>query len=69
MTYTITSYKTGEIIGQSELTVDQSQHLESMLQMPEGIIRLGAVPHDYYDLDAEYQDTHEDTTVCFLGKI
>lgn len=28
--------------------------------------RLGAMPHDTYDLDAAYQDTHEDTLV-YLG--
>lgn len=29
--------------------------------------RLGAMPHDTYELDAEYQGTHEDTLV-YLGK-
>jgi len=28
--------------------------------------RIGAMPHDYYELDADYQDTHEDTLV-YLG--
>ena len=28
--------------------------------------RLGALPHDCYELDGDYQDTHEDTMV-YLG--
>lgn len=28
--------------------------------------RLGSLPHDWYDLDAEYQDTHEDKMV-YIG--
>ena len=28
--------------------------------------RLGSLPHDTYDLDAEYQDLHEDTQV-YIG--
>lgn len=28
--------------------------------------RLGSLPHDFYDLDQEHQDTHEDKMV-YLG--
>lgn len=41
----------------------QYKRYMTMAQQPEGLIRLGAMPHDMYDLDEEYQDTHEDTTV------
>ena len=36
---------------------------ERMAQQPENLIRLGAIPHGMYTLDAEYQDLPEDTTV------
>lgn len=61
--YTVTRYQDGQAIGTSELTAEQFAHYEAMAQQPEGVIRLGALPHDYYDLDAEYQDVSEDTTV------
>lgn len=62
-TYTVTRYSDGQAIGRSELTVEQFGHYQSMAQQPEGIIRLGALPHDYYDLDVDYQDESENTTV------
>lgn len=34
-----------------------------MIDRDTGTIRFGALPHDFYDLDPEYQHTHEDTTV------
>lgn len=61
--YQVKRYDTGKVIGEVELTPEQFRRYESLAQQPEGIIRLGAMPHDLYDLDAEYQDTHEDTTI------
>jgi hypothetical protein len=29
-------------------------------------VRLGSLPHDFYELDTEYQDLHEDTTVYMV---
>lgn len=65
MPYSLVRYNDGVTIGQGNLTPDQFARYEAMAQMPEGIIRLGALPHDFYDLDADYQDTHKDTTVFF----
>jgi len=56
-------YNDGKTIGEVELTAEQFERYESLAQQPEGIIRLGAMPHDLYDLAEEYQDTHEDTTI------
>ncbi len=61
--YSVKRYNDGKTIGTVELTAKQFARYESLAQQPEGIIRLGAMPHDLYELDAEYQDTHEDTTV------
>lgn len=61
--YTVRRYNDAEAIGNIDLTPEQFARYESMAQQPEGIIRLGAMPHDLYELDAEHQDTHEDTTI------
>lgn len=61
--YTVRRYNDGREIGTANLTADQFRHYEAMSQQPEGIIRLGALPHDYYDLAPEYQDTGENVTV------
>ena len=50
-------------VGEVELTDDQYRHYVKMADTPEGWIRLGALPHDYYELDAEYQGLGEDTRV------
>lgn len=62
-TYTVRRYSDAKAIGSANLTAEQFAHYEAMAQQPEGIIRLGAMPHSYYDLDANYQDTHEDTSI------
>lgn len=62
-TYTVYRYKDGEAIGTSSLTAEEWAHYEAMCQQPEGLINLGDLPHSYYDLDEEFQDTHQDTTV------
>lgn len=62
-TYKVTRYNDGEVIGKAVLTAEQFAHYEAMSQQPEGTIRLGALPHSYYDLKAEYQDTGENVTV------
>ena len=51
------------VIGESKLTGGQFLHYRSMATRPEGVIRLGAIPHEFYDLRDEFQDTHEDTLV------
>lgn len=62
--YQITRYNDGKAIGSVGLTAEQFARYESLAQQPEGIIiRLGAMPHDLYELDVEYQDTHEDALV------
>lgn len=62
-THDVVRYSDGQVIGLVNLTADQFGEYESQAQQPEGLIRLGALPHDFYELDDEYQDTHEDTTV------
>mgnify|MGYP001163306489 CR=1 FL=1 len=61
--YTVRRYDNSQAIGAVELTDEQFARYESLAQQPQGLIRLGAMPHDLYELDAEYQDTHEDTTI------
>lgn len=61
--YHVRRYDNADAIGDANLTAEQFAHYMAMAQQPEGLIRLGALPHDYYDLDADHQDTHEDTTV------
>ncbi len=61
--YTVRRYSDNKAIGSVDLTAEQFSLYESMSQQPQGLIRLGAMPHDLYELDAEYQDTHEDTTI------
>ena len=61
--YTVRRCNDNQAIGSANLTDEQYRHYEAMSQQPEGLIRLGALPHDYYDLDGEYQDAHEDTTI------
>jgi hypothetical protein len=61
--FALTRHKDGKIIGHSVLTTEQFAHYNAMAQQPEGLMRLGNMPHAYYDLLPEYQDTHEDTTV------
>ena len=62
-TYTLCRYHDAEPIGECELTAEQFADYLAMSDRDTGAIRLGALPHDFYDLAAEYQDTHEDTTV------
>lgn len=61
--YTVRRYDNNQAIGSVDLTAEQFARYESLAQQPEGLIRLGAMPHDLYELDADYQDTHEDTTI------
>ena len=64
--YTVRRYPDGQAIGSADLTTEQYEHYAAMAQQPEGIIRLGAMPHDLYDLDREWQGLHEDTMI-YLG--
>ncbi len=61
--YTVRRYNDGKAIGSVDLIPEQFSRYESLAQQPEGLIRLGAMPHDLYELDDQYQDTHEDTTI------
>ena len=61
--YTVRRYDDNSAIGSVGLTDEQFFRYESLAQQPQGIIRLGAMPHDLYDLDPEHQDTHEDTVI------
>lgn len=53
-------YNDGKKIGTTSHTESE---WKAMSQQPEGLIRLGALPHDSYDLMPEYQGLHEDTAV------
>lgn len=61
--YIVRRYIDNEAIGVANLTVEQFRHYEAMAQQPQGLIRLGAMPHDYYDLDAEFQGESEESTI------
>lgn len=62
-TYTLRRYSDGVAVGRCLLTEDQLAHYKSMAQQPEGVIRLGALPHSYYVLSDEYQSMNEDLGV------
>ena len=64
--YQVCRYNDALIIGEVELTDDEFARYMSLAQQPEGIVRLGACPHDLYELYAEYQDMHEDTTIYLV---
>lgn len=61
--YDLCNYDNGDVIGEANLTAEELAHYQAMAQMPEGLIRLGALPHAYYDLKEEYQGTSENQTV------
>lgn len=61
--YEIAVYSTGSVIGFADLTDDQFRQYQEASQQPEGIMRLGALPHDWYTLDPHHQGTHEDTSI------
>ena len=61
--YIVTRYTDGVQIGTAILSQEQYAHYNAMAQQPEGIMRLGSLPHDWYALDDQYQDQHEDTTI------
>lgn len=52
-----------KVIGTANLTNEQFRHYQEMAKSPEGWIRVGALPSDFYDLASEHQDTHDDTNV------
>lgn len=62
-THTLRRYDDATAIGRCVLTAEQHQHYIEMADSHTGAIRLGAMPHDYYDLDDDHQGTHEDTAV------
>ena len=59
-------YDDNTTIGTCDMTDEQYQQYVDMSDSDVGTIRLGALPHAWYDLDDEYQDTHEDTAV-YIG--
>lgn len=61
--YALTRYQDGVVLGYALLKAEEFRHYSDMAQQPQGLIRLGAIPHDWYNLKADYQDSHEDTTV------
>jgi hypothetical protein len=61
--YTVRTYHDAAYIGTATLTAEQFATYEDLAQQPEGIIRLGALPRDYYVLTPECQDTPEETVV------
>ncbi len=56
-TQTLKLYPSGEAIG--TIKYDSAHMPNGAL----GTVRLGSIPHDLYDLDEEYQGTHEDHLV------
>lgn len=61
--YSVVRYNDGEVIGSVELTAEQFARYERLSQQPEGLVRLGAMPHDLYNLDTDHQDESENTTI------
>lgn len=65
--YCVKRYEDNQTIGIATLTSEQWQRYLAMSQQPQGLIRLGALPHDWYSLDDEFQGTHEDTAVYLIA--
>lgn len=65
-TYFLFRYQDGQEIGTAVLTAEQFANCMAMAQQPEGIIRLGALPHEYYELSDDYRGLHEDITVFLV---
>ena len=61
--YTVRRYSDSQAIGSVDLTAEQFAKYESMSQQPQGLIALGDMPHDLYNLDDEYQDLSPSTTI------
>ena len=61
--YAVRRLSDAKAIGSATLTDEQFAHYVNMSDGAEGVIRLGALPHSYYDLDTDYQDTSADTSV------
>jgi hypothetical protein len=61
--YNVVRYSDGVVIGSVSLDSEQFARYDRLSQQPEGLVRLGAVPHDLYNLDADYQDESENTTI------
>lgn len=58
----VKNYKTGERIGEIELTESQFSDYLALAHQPQGTLRLGdPAAFPYYELDAEYQHLSSDT--------
>lgn len=64
-TSSLMRYSDGVRIGTVTMTESEYEEWEGALQQPQGLIRLGDLPHRLYDLDEEYQDASPDTTVYY----
>jgi hypothetical protein len=62
-TYDVRRYSDAEILGTAELTAEQFDHYMGMAQQPEGLLRLGSLPHAWYELHEDFQGEGEDTTI------
>lgn len=63
ITFHLRRYSDNVQIGNYTITHDQLMHWKAIALERESIIRLGALPHGYYDLYPEFQDTPEHTLV------
>lgn len=61
--YIVRRYSDNTAIGSVELTVEQFARYESISQQPQGLVNLRDMPHDLYELGAEYQDLPASTTI------
>lgn len=61
--FAVKRYSDNLTIGHVTLTPEQYSRYESLSQQPEGLAKIGELPHDLYDLDEEYQDSHQDTVI------
>lgn len=61
--YTVRRYQDNQDVGNVDLTAEQFARYESMAQQPQGLIALGDMPHDLYNLDEQYQDLSPSTTI------
>lgn len=61
--FAVKRYCDNQTIGHVTLTPEQYSQYESLSQQPEGLVKIGELPHELYDLDKNYQDLHQDTVI------
>ena len=63
--YTVRRYSDDQAVGSVDLTSEQFSRYEGMAQQPQGLIALGDMPHDLYELAEEFWNLSPSVTIWF----